>query len=167
MKKHVCRYNGFSLIELMIAILIMALVVVGTLYVYLMSLSAWKEGSTQITLQRKASTVMEKMVRGIDGQNGIRESSSVSITASGDNIEYISGVYGQEGEERSFYLSGTDIMYDPDTTTPDDEYAVAENVSDLIFSASGDIVNIDLNMSCEAGSKNMTVNIFTVVELRN
>ena len=163
MKKYVYRRNGFSILELMIAILIMGFVTTGSLYIYLMSLSSWKEGSAQIVIQREASMVMEKMVRGIDGQNGIREASSVSITAS-DNIEYISGV---DGQERSFYLSGTDIMYDPDTTAAGDEYAVAENVSGLTFSASGDIVNIDLNMSCKAGSKDMTVDIFTVVKLRN
>jgi len=128
-----------------------------------MSLSAWREGSTQITLQREASTVMEKMVRGVDGQNGIREASSVT-TPTSDCIQYISGV---DGQERSFYLDGTDIMYDPDTSTASDEYSAAEDVSGLAFSVSGDIITVDLNMLRAAGPRDMTLNLSTVIKLRN
>lgn len=163
MKKYIYRHDGFTLTELMIAILIMALVMTGTVYIYLMSLSAWKEGSAQIMIQREASAVMEKMVRGVSGQNGIREASSV-IAPTSDSIQYVSGV---DGVERSFYLSGTDIIYDPDTSTASDEYSVAEYVSGLIFSVSGDVITVDLNMLRAAGRRDMTLSLSTVITLRN
>lgn len=158
------RKRGFSLIETLLAASILIFVVACGAVVYLMSLTTWKEASTQISLQREANAAMEKMVRGVNGINGIREAESIAIVTS-SNIRYTSGI---DSIQRSFYLSSGKIMYDPSTTN---ECAIAENVrsNGLSFSLSPDskIVTINLGMGAEVRDKNIYVDLATKVQLRN
>lgn len=165
MVRFIHERGGYTLIEIFIALTIVLLVMGGALGIYVMAMTAWKEGGIQISLQRKASIAMEKMVRGVDGRNGIRSASAVS-SSSASTIQYTSG------QERSFYLSGSEIMYDPDTSTSNDEYAIAENVttpSGLTFSvsASGTIITINLSMQDNVMGKDINVSVSTQVKLRN
>lgn len=158
--------EGLTLMELLIAIIIMMLVVGGTLVVYLMSMTAWKEGTVQMGLQREANIAMEKMVRGVDGKNGIREASSVS-TPNSFTIQYTSGV---DGKTRRFFLDGTEIKYDLNTPIDEgDDVRIAEDVSGVTFNelVNDSVIEIDLNMLDKAGAKDITVNLYTVVNLRN
>ena len=155
--------TGFTVMETLLAAFILVFVVGCAAIVYLMSVTTWKEASAQISLQREASAAMEKMVRGVDGTDGIREAGNV-IIGSGI-ITYTSGI---DSGQRKFYLSDGKIMYDPDTTTPDDEFSIAQNVraSGLTFS-NGNIITIDLGMSKQVIDKNIDVDLTTKVNLRN
>ncbi|MFC1644244.1 hypothetical protein ACFL5C_02895 [Candidatus Omnitrophota bacterium] len=145
----------------------MVLVMLGVIAVYLVAQTVWIEGNARINLQRQARTAMEEMVRGVDGTDGIREAASVTISG-GTNIQYTSGV---DGTERSFYLSGDEIMYDPDTSSGGDEFSIGENVrttpSGLSFSESDDVVTIDLSMEDQVGDKTISVDLSGQVKLRN
>jgi len=149
--------------ELLIAVTITTLMVAGILAVYLKSLTAWHEGSVQLTLQRKSSMVMERMVRGVDGTNGIREAGNITVPNS-YTIQYASGV---DGTERSFYLSGSDIMYDSDTSLADDESSIAEKISSLTFTLSGNMVTITLNMQEAVRDRNLQIDLTTRIKVRN
>lgn len=149
--------------ELLIAVTITTLMVAGILAVYLKSLTAWHEGSVQLTLQRKSSMVMERMVRGVDGTNGIREAGNITVPNS-YTIQYASGV---DGTERSFYLSGSDIIYDPDTSLADDESSIAEKISSLTFILSGNMVTITLNMQEAVRDRNLQIDLTTRIKVRN
>lgn len=153
--------------ETLLSSFILIFVVGCGVAVYLMSLTTWKEGSAQISLQREASAAMEKMVRGVNGMNGIREANTVSII-SGSTIRYTSAI---DSVQRSFYLSSGKIMYDPSTTVADNEYSIAENVrsNGLSFSLSADskIVTISLGMGTQVRDKNIYVDLATKVQLRN
>jgi len=159
--------RGFTVVEVLIAVVIMALVITGAISIYMMSITAWREGSTQIALQRTASIAMEKMVRGIDGRNGIREASSVT-RPNDTTIKFTSGI---DAQERSFYLSGSEIIYDPDTSTTDDEFPIVENIrttpSGLTFVVSGAVVTINLGMQGMVRGKAIDINLSTSVKLRN
>ncbi len=84
-----CIYarKGFKIIEFLIAAAIVLLLIGGALAIYTMCLTAWKEGSEQIALQREASISMEMIIRGVGlgtdeifGMDGIREGSASSVT---------------------------------------------------------------------------------------
>lgn len=163
MKRLIYTRKGFTVIEFLIASTIMVLVTGGIMAIFLMSMNTWKEGSAQLVLQRKASMVMEKIVRGVDGENGVREAGSISIPSS-DTIRYTSGI---DGTERSFYLSTSDLMYDPDTSTAADEYSIADKIDGLTFSISGSMVTINLSMQDTVRDTTIDVDFTTNVKLRN
>lgn len=168
MTKTMYDRNGFTLVELLVAVLLSALVMGGFWTVYLMCLTSWEQGSTQVALQRDAAVIMEKMVRGVDGTGGIREAVSVDTSVAG-RIDYTSDIGGVE-RERSFYLNGNDIFYDPDTSTASDEYSIAANPGGitLAFSLNNDVVTISLNMQWEVSGEAMpAIIISTRVNLRN
>ena len=158
--------NGFSLIEILTSTVITMLVIGGALAIYIMSITAWKEGGVQTALQRQASIAMEKMVRGVEGRHGIREASNpVERYSSNTEIRYTSGI---DNVTRRFYLSSGEIWYDPDTS-PGGGERIAENVTGLTFPVSGssDIVIIDLNMGKQVKDKMISIDLSTQVTLRN
>ena len=152
--------RGFTIVEVLLATIILLLVVAGVSAVYLMALTTWHEGGAQVMLQRGASIAMEKMVRGIDGTDGIRESKSV--TCGSDSIQYTSGI---DDKTRRFYLSNGQIWYDdPDDTS---DISIATDVSGLTFSASNDRVSITISMADQVRDKSITASLVTQVKLRN
>ena len=110
------------------------------------------------------------LVRGINGTNGIREADALEVIISngGTKIEYISGI---DGKERSFYLSGSKIMYDPDTSTAGDEFSIAEKVKTippgLIFVPTDSGVAINLGMQDMVRDRAINVDLQTEVRCRN
>jgi len=162
--------KGMTLPELMIGISIFMLIMGGTLTVYIMSITAWHEGSTQIYLQRDAALAMERMVRGVSGRNGLREADTV--TPLGNGIAYRSAI---DAVERSFYLNvaGDTIMYDPDTLIGGDEYAITDpnvrndGIVGLAFFYNADLVTIHLQMRDTVKGKNIDVYLTTSVKIRN
>ena len=161
--------RAFTIVETLIASAIIIVVIAGSLSFYLIARSAWIDCSKRVPLQRKASLAMEKMVRGIDGRNGIREADagSVIITDSDTKIEYTSGI---DAKERGFFLNGSKITYDPDTdplVTGDEFDMIPEKVSGLTFAVSGSIVTIDLDMHDKVRDTDINVNLSTKVKIRN
>ena len=158
--------TGFTIIELLSATVIMALVIGGSMAIYIMSLTAWKEGGVQIALQRKASITMEKIVRGIGGLGGIREASNVELSVSNTKIEYWN-TSDIGSPERSFYISNNEIKYDSDTSVTGTDPSIAKNVTGLTFAVSGDVVTINLSMAEQVMDNTVTINLTTLVNLRN
>ena len=163
MVRYIYARKGFTLIELLIAAAIMLLIIGGAMAIYLMSITAWKEGSVQIALQRKVSMATEKMVRGVDGTNGIREATSVGLYSSNTEIQYKSGI---DDLTRRFYLNSGKIWYDSDTS-PGGGDCIAENVTGLTFSVSGNIVTIELSLMDEVIDKDINIDLVTKIKLRN
>ena len=168
MVRYIYKRKGFTLVELLIGMIIVGMIVAGALAIYIMSITAWKEGGVQIMLQREGSIAMEKMVRGLGGTDGIREASSVTVSGYGTKIQYKSGV---DNQTRSFeFKSGYGkIYYDPDISTASDEFSIAENVSGLIFTyiTGYGIVAINLEMKEEVLDNEINLDLATQVKLRN
>lgn len=143
----------------------MVLVVAAAIAAYLAGQTAWREGGAQIALQRRGSITMEKMVRGVDGRNGIREAKAVSTSGGGDTIAFISGI---DDEERSFFLQGDEIFYDPDTSNPGDEISIADDVNDIDFEmVSTKRAKIEMTLRRRVRDRWLSVNIITNCTRRN
>ena len=161
--------KGFTLPELLITAVIMALIVVGSFAIYLTSYTSWRRSTVAISLQRDANMAMEKMVRGERDaggtkNNGIREAGSFTIPGT-SVIRFRSGI---DGKERSFYLSDGQLMYDPDVTSAGSEIIVASDLIDLKFEKISDRrVRISLTMERFLRGESQTQNIETEVTIRN
>jgi hypothetical protein len=163
LKGSYCQKSGLTLLELLIALLITMLIVMGIWGIYIMALNTWSEGREQIAVQRQANIAMEKMIRGIEGSNGIREAYSADLPTL-NSIEFTSGI---DGVERSFYLDDTGLMYDPDTSVTGDETNIDENTVVLMFTASARVVTITLGVQKTFRDKAVVSNLETEVTLRN
>jgi type II secretory pathway pseudopilin PulG len=113
--------RGLVLTELMVALGIFMLLSAAVINVYLMSIRTWREGSAQVTLQRKLAAAMQRVVQGERGteegrQHGLREAEAITVVNE-HTIDFRSGV---DGTTRRFYLSGNEILYDPDTSVNGD-----------------------------------------------
>ena len=114
--------GGFVLTEVLVAIGIFLILSGAVTTVYLMSLRTWQQGSTQVALQRKLSTAMQRIVQGERGhdesrQHGLREARDITIT-NPHTVEFISGV---DDTRRRFHLNGNEVIYQPDATSSDGE----------------------------------------------
>ena len=159
--------TGVTLVEILIASAIAIIVTTVALTFYLMTCNACMDSSKRAPLQRKAGLAMEKMVRGINGKDGIREADGVTIF--GDTkIEYTSGI---DAQERSFYLSGSEMIYDPDTSISNNEFSIIGKVitSDdhPIFSLTDSIVTINLDMQDKIRDTDINISLSTRVMIRN
>lgn len=159
------RSKGFSLAELFMASVIMLLVAAGSMTVYLLSYSGWRESSGLAALQRTGSMAMEKMVRGVRGnnearRNGLREAKSFSIPNAG-TILFTSGV---DSVERRFYLSADKIIY----RCGGGESTLAHDVDSLAFSKiANKRIRIDVTLQEEIKGKTISVNLESEVLIRN
>lgn len=167
--------RGFTLVEILIAATIMVLVVGGAISIYLMAITAWKEGSVQIALQRDASLAMEKMVRGIYGRKGIREAQQISLPATGSSGTRIDFVDAEDSTlTRSFYFS---TGLDGDASTVADNQLMSSETTDPIIKSnvrtltfnhlSDDVVTINLGVQDTVRNKEINVDLSTTVKKRN
>ncbi len=155
--------RGFTLTELLIASVIMMLIIAGAASVYFTSYKSWRRSIVVASLQRDGGLAMEEMVRGVGGENGIREAESVSLPDV-NTIRYTSGI---DGLERGFYLSDSNIMHDPDTSASGDEFIIAENVSSLTFSTYYSMVTINLGIQGQVNGESLDMAFETGVTIRN
>lgn len=73
------KSNGFTLIELMIAIVIFGLVMISALEVYLMCQKMWHATSLSILTTRDGSLAMARLIYGIGTNNGLRTAATITI----------------------------------------------------------------------------------------
>ena len=167
-----CCRKGFTIIEVLTVVVIMGLVISGVAAIYLMGITAWKEGGVQIGLQREASIAMEKMVRGVYGTDGIRQAEQIAVSSTSILVNFVGA-----GGIRSFYFSPG---LDNDADTPEDnqlryidesyiDKAIIEsNVRTLTFEyLSNDTVEVDLIMERQVLDRTIKVGLVTKVGLRN
>jgi len=83
-KKPILLYNkqqrGFSLIEMMVAVVILGLIILALVTFFTGGTKAWVAGQSQLKAQRNARQAMDRMVR------EIREGSSFVIDSDGNRI---------------------------------------------------------------------------------
>ncbi len=167
------RKDGITLVEVLIASAIMVVILGGGLTVYLMSETTWQESTVQARLQRSASIVMQKMIKGVEGVYGLRDSKAITtpsypLPASSDTVEFT----GIGNISRSFYLEENaprdEVFYDPNTSVSGDAYSIAADISSLTFERlTMERIRISLTMSQAVGDKDMSISLNTDVTIRN
>jgi prepilin-type N-terminal cleavage/methylation domain-containing protein len=108
--------KGFSLIEMMVALGILSLIIIGLVTFFAGGTRAWVTGQYQLEAQRNARLSMDRMVREIREADYIRNSSLSS------SVDFHTPFHGNI----SYSLSGNDLKRDSNT--------VINNVLTLDFS---------------------------------
>jgi prepilin-type N-terminal cleavage/methylation domain-containing protein len=132
--------KGFSLIEMMVVVVILALIVLGLVTFFTGGVKSWVAGQSQIKAQREARQAIDRMVREIREGENVKTGSDddtivVSIPALGSELTYdvtyslsdntikrgttplIDNVL-ISGEDIFEYYDSSGIKYDsPDSTT--------------------------------------------------
>jgi len=184
MKIFTKKNPGFTLVEMLFATVILSMAVAGITSVYLMCMIAWQEGSIEIALQNKASSAMEKMVRGVGGRGGIREAKpDITITGS-TAIDYYTTDYTSSPPvtvRHKYYLDSTNKrIYYNDYSDTDPAYVIVDNLRSydatddppsFFVSESDGLVTIKIGLESFVrrfkAAKKINVDYSTKVYLRN
>lgn len=126
MHKSRLSQKGFTLAEILIAMPILLLMVGAIAGIYLTFITAWQEDSNQIALQMKASSAIEKMVRGVGGSGGIREAKSGTVTVTGSTMIQYTDI---NDTVHKYYLdANTKRVYHDDLSDGQSPYMIADNL---------------------------------------
>lgn len=153
-KRHFLSPTGFTLVELMIAVLIGSFLAFTVGMILINAQTHWTEGSRKLGLQRDASIAMYRMERAIQGGNGAT-SSSGDLTIN----------YSTEGWKK-FFLEGDSSPKSLKYKEQDwegSETIIDGKVDGLTFDVSGKIVKVDLTLKKD----NLEANFVTSATCRN
>ena len=112
------QQKGFSLIELMVAVVILGLIILALVTFFTGGTIAWVAGQSQLEAQRNARLAMDRMVR------EIREADYVASTSISDDIDFHTPFAGSISYSLS--VSGGDLKRD--------DIPMINNVQSLVFS---------------------------------
>lgn len=120
--------RGFSLVELIVAAGIMSMVLAVIFTTYTITQRLWRGGFTQIAFQARGRIVLARI------SENLRSSTGATILNNGDRIRFVTDPNRTPGTTSDdvtgeYYISGTDIMYDPDISVTGGETSMLRNVS--------------------------------------
>ncbi len=151
------------------ALLLVVFSLVFTVYLTVQKL--WRGGFTQITFQSRGRIVLSGISR------NLRSSTGATILNNGDRIRFITDparTPQTAGDDITgeYYVSGTDIVYDPDITVSGDESVLLRNVYNEsaipFFQISGNLVVVTFRLySSDAVYGTYWSSMTTSVKMRN
>lgn len=120
---------GFTIIEVLIASVISVMVLGAALTAYIIIQRSWKEAVARVFLQQKARIIMNKIIYGGGGTEGIIEAKETEIHEGtepvtehkpGDTIHFKL----EDDIERCYYIANEKICFDPDYSIQGNEIAL-------------------------------------------
>jgi prepilin-type N-terminal cleavage/methylation domain-containing protein len=148
------RQNGFTLVEMMVTLIAAVMLIGGVYLVYLMAIRSWQEGSVNVSLERTAGIIMDKIVRGVNGRFGLREADigTVQVSSDGHSVTYMVDkhdpptAWNSDDLTARYYQVATGVWYDPNTSVAGDEIGLNRfgDVQSLDFSLSGYVLTARL-----------------------
>lgn len=122
------KEKGATLIELMVAASIMLVIFGVVASTYLITQRLWRGGFTQIALQSTGRVALDKITK------NLRPAITAAILDNGDKIRFVTDpnrTYSNASDDITceYYISWTNIMYDPNTVISGNEAVLLRNVS--------------------------------------
>ncbi|MBN1919148.1 MAG: prepilin-type N-terminal cleavage/methylation domain-containing protein [Verrucomicrobia bacterium] len=119
--------RGFTLVELLIAIAIFAMVMTAVSAVFIGGLRMRAEGAQNMALEREGGVILERIMRGVYGKGGLREGNSDTavVGADGSSIWFEVDRNSTPTKTRTddvsslIYLYDGEVYFKPDTTIAD------------------------------------------------
>ncbi|MBU1062474.1 MAG: prepilin-type N-terminal cleavage/methylation domain-containing protein, partial [Candidatus Omnitrophica bacterium] len=139
------RYNAFTLVEILIALSILAMIVVSTFTIFRSSSKSWQKGSERSERYHNARTAIGKMSTEIS-QAVISERRPSKFIGRKESVSFISFVSTASGifelvevefwlnNEKKLLMRNEDIEPDYDYLTYDYSDVLAEGIVELEFS---------------------------------
>ena len=137
--------RGFTLVEILIALAILAMIVASTLTIFRSSSRSWQKGEERSERYHTARVAMGKMGTEIS-QAVISEDSLCKFIGASSEIKFVSFVSAVQGvfelaeieywldKEEMLLMRNEDVDPDYDFLTQDHSDILAENISELEFS---------------------------------
>ncbi|MBU1006643.1 MAG: prepilin-type N-terminal cleavage/methylation domain-containing protein [Candidatus Omnitrophica bacterium] len=137
--------RGFTLVETLIALAILAMIVVSTFAIFTSSSRSWQKGEERSERYHTARVAMGRMAAEIS-QSVISEDASCKFIGKPSEIEFVSFVSTDEGvfelaeigywldRDQKILMRSEDVEPDYDFTTQGSSNILADNISELTFS---------------------------------
>ena len=109
------RKNGFTIVELMVAMLSAALLAAISGAILFYAYTGWRRNTAAVELQRDGTVAIDMLAR------AVRHASASDVTISAGKMEV-----QKAASTVSFTASGSDLVYDPDTGSGGDEVTVID-----------------------------------------
>jgi len=165
------KNKGFTLVELITAMGIMLFVLSVVLSTYMITQKLWRAGFSQITFQSTGRIALDKISK------AIRSATGAVILNNGDRVRFVIDPNRTPGDAADdltceYYISGTNIMYDPNTAVSGNEVAILRNVikesTIPFFQISGSLVVITFKVyAADAFYGTHWASMTTSVSMRN
>jgi prepilin-type N-terminal cleavage/methylation domain-containing protein len=167
--------NGFTLIEVLVTTVILAVLVFTVGYTFVIGLKIWDEGYTRANMRAKMTQALELVTKNLRQAESIDELTAGSITFTADlgggSASYRVYMYNaSDPEPNPPYTQGTyDLRWAQTTTTYGSGAVIATDIkrpnppSSNPFSQNGNVIT--LNFTVEDGGQ--TVDVRTNVRVRN
>jgi len=138
------KNKGFTLVEILIALAILAMIVLSTFTIFKSSSQSWQKGESRSERYHNARTAVYKLSREISNAV-IREGKSDKFIGSKDEIKFISYIAASDGSFElaevgywfdsisSFLMRMEDLKPDYDLSTQDSNDILASNISEIEF----------------------------------
>ena len=139
------RKKGFTLVEILIALAILAVIVTSTFVIFRSSTKSWQKGEKRSERYHNARVAVGKMSTEIS-QAVMRENKLSKFIGKNEEVGFVSFVSTAEGifelveieywldRDRRFLMRNEDIDPDFDFSTQDNSDILAENITLLEFS---------------------------------
>ncbi|MDP8230382.1 MAG: hypothetical protein P9L93_04675 [Candidatus Gorgyraea atricola] len=141
--------KGLSLVEITVAMGIMMAVFALIFTIYMTAHKLWRGGFTQIAFQSRGRIMLSRIA------DNLRSATGATIFDSGDRVRFVTDPNRTpetlaDDVSSEYYVSGNDIIYDPDISIAGDETSVLQYVSMEsaipFFQISGDLVVITFRL---------------------
>ncbi len=153
---------AFTLSEMLLSASLMLLLAGSTMILYITLNRVWTESITITNLSRDAAIAMERMVKGMDGNDGIREAKTISSPAAGAAADQSISFVDVNGVSRVFYLDTAD-----NTIKSESGDVLTHDAESASFTNSGDYIQIDLSTCKNISGKDVRFLIQTKIKPRN
>lgn len=153
--------TGFSLVELLVASLAAAILALtaGTMLYH--AYDAWDDNHAAVNLHRDGQNAIDLLSRAIR----VATSADVEITANSIIVSDVSINNLGGAQSVSVTRTGSDLIYDPDTDTADDEVTLIEDAVTSFVVSTNVFGGLDIDLELQSGSESLQLE--TVVLYRN
>lgn len=163
---------GFTLTELLMASGITGIAIAGSLSVLFVCNRSWHNADVQIRSASEATSILEKMVHGVGGTNGLRTAIQTNVTVAVTNGQWTIGykTWDQMSYRIAYFPTNKTIMFTNATSggraIPLGTHVVASAVTNMT-NANSVGMSINISVGVQDGRFAATNNMSTFVHYRN
>lgn len=146
------KTSGFTLIELMIAMIVAGIGILAVSWILLLNQRSWKEGNAKLELQRDTYLVMLKI------EHELRPAIFADVSTSDSTL-----VIDTNGKK--FFLQSDDLLFQSSSDSPSEVVVEGDTGTDFDVATSNDVDVVNINFTLVRG--NLESFITTSVMPRN
>jgi prepilin-type N-terminal cleavage/methylation domain-containing protein len=173
--------RGLTIVELLVAAVILSFVMAATVAVHIMSLRMYRDSQAEALLFTEGLYALEMIQRGDSGLHGLMKgrSDTVVINADQDRIDFLADQNADYTETladdvaMAMYFDngdGDDATLEDNSITVEsgaDTFAVGTNVENVAFTQNGDMVTVDITVAERVRGRTHRLTLSRDVMMRN